>query len=325
MLKRYGLEMMRMLLKKKKKFGLSGHIAYRQAHLKRISRRRQQRLFVLWTKTKLSFLRIYKYVIFAVVLVVLGGGSMGLIFFSRYFNIQNVEIERDDLRVDVTVAQKILDRFLEKNLFLLNKEEVVDAVKVNCLEMEKVKVGKSFPHTLKVVLEEYMPVAKVRTETQGNLLLNERGVVVPQKLEAESHLPLIVINNYQNDPEYPRIAKYYLELLKELIGVEIGKEFIQPQKLQLILTLISEFAKEFNWETELIRYFPIEEEIHLKTTKGFEIWVSLSDNQIKQLQKLKRVLTEVNLNSLDLAYLDLRINEKVIYCQKGNQCVLNLQ
>jgi hypothetical protein len=98
---------------------------------------------------------------------------------------------------------------------------------------------------------------------------------------------------------------------------EINQEILPKETLTTLLETVTSFEGKFNMQILEIRYLKRARELHLYTERLFSVWIDLGQDVNLQLEKLKKSLTEINIYTLPLEYIDLRISgqngEKVIY------------
>ncbi len=73
-------------------------------------------------------------------------------------------------------------------------------------------------------------------------------------------------------------------------------------------------------EIVAVTYMPVAREVHLVTEPGVTLWLTLEKEYKEQIDKFNTIYRVAELDQEDLAYIDLRIKEKVIYCPKGSRC-----
>ena len=102
--------------------------------------------------------------------------------------------------------------------------------------------------------------------------------------------------------------------------IEDREVIITNEKMNYILDSIRYFSNLFKMEIIGVEYLPIAREVHLKTNAGFSIWITTEKDYRKQIDKLNTIYEVAELNKEDLAYIDLRVQEKVIYCPLRSNC-----
>lgn len=114
--------------------------------------------------------------------------------------------------------------------------------------------------------------------------------------------------------------------LRTIVIRDLGREILDREQIipaphiEYILESVDYFEKTMNLKITDIIYFPVGREIHLKTKNKIEIWLFLEQPFVDQIDKLKVIYERAELNKLDLAYIDLRVKEKVIYCPRQSSC-----
>jgi cell division septal protein FtsQ len=99
------------------------------------------------------------------------------------------------------------------------------------------------------------------------------------------------------------------------------REFVIPRKtMDYLMDTLQYFNNSMGLEVLSLEYFTVAQEAHLKTKNGLMIWLSVDRDYKIQIDKLKTIYEPAELNREDLAYIDLRIKDKVIYCVRGTRC-----
>lgn len=102
--------------------------------------------------------------------------------------------------------------------------------------------------------------------------------------------------------------------------VEDRQQVIALEHMEYIRDTLRYFADNFNREVEGLEYHPVAREIHIKIKKGPVVWLAIEKDYKEQLDKLKIIYEPAELDKENLAYIDLRVREKVIYCPRSAAC-----
>lgn len=302
----------------KKSYRFKGYLVqkHRSQHEVRIQRKRFKMSKLLLENIKIKIFDQYKYVILWISLIVVVGGGIGLIYFSNFFSITSVVVERTDISTNIVPLQQALQSQLGKNIFLISEEEIEYMLQKQFPEMKEIKIIKLLPRTLKVKVLEYSFIARIRViDTKEEKLLNEIGMIRDIKTN-DNNLPLI---EYRN--KYDIQEDKMLLLLSPVLAFQDRNIIMSEAELKTILNAKALFEKQFGMKISLIQYFPLEREIHLKTERNFFLWLDLTDNIDEQLMKLQSALQDFNIYKVDLSYIDLRVKNKIIYCTNQSPCV----
>jgi hypothetical protein len=99
------------------------------------------------------------------------------------------------------------------------------------------------------------------------------------------------------------------------------REFVIPRKtMDYIMDALQYFSNSMSLEVTSLEYFTVAQEIHFKTKNNLVVWISVDRDYKNQIDKLKTIYEPAELSKEDLAYVDLRIKDKVIYCVRGTRC-----
>lgn len=231
------------------------------------------------------------------------------IFFSDYFLINNFKVQEEGTMVDNNVPiNEILKQYLGKNLVLLNENSLSQEIKSTHPEIENLRVKKILPKTLVVEFEKFPTVANIVNIVDGiqkKFLVDSRGFLTQE-------------NNENPDLPYIRITSS--------TPLQIHANFISTtskstERLNYIIQAINLYEEKFGMKILYAEFKIPEREIHLYTEKSFYVMIDMEKDLNTQLEKLKKVLTKLDIYNEPLVYIDLRIsgtnNEKVIFKRRS--------
>lgn len=290
--------------------------------------------FARWVKD--FFLYMFIGAIFLVLL--------GFLLFSSRFAISKIEIARDDLHIDNSNVAALMADFKGKSIFTFSKSKARHLIQENYPEFAKVDIKKLFPNTIKIELGTYEIVANIR----AFYTLPKVETVVPEessdaKEVSEALKAAFDLDGKPETKEREELTPIEQKALLNRIGQAI---FDRQEDLQLMTitvdgltqpiedrqTIVS--AKDMDYlinaakyltnlmqlEIESVRYLPVAREVHLKTRNNLVLWLSTEKDYKEQIDKLNTIYKVAELDKENLAYIDLRIREKLIYCPRGAAC-----
>jgi hypothetical protein len=116
-----------------------------------------------------------------------------------------------------------------------------------------------------------------------------------------------------------------LELMTITMGeltqpIEDREIVISKKRMDYMSDAIRYFNNLFKMQVRGVHYLPIAREIHIKTDSNIMIWLTMEKDYKKQIDKLNTIYEVAELNKEDIAYIDLRAREKVIYCPVKSSC-----
>lgn len=231
---------------------------------------------------KAGFPKIFKVLIIIILLI---GGVSYFLFFTSIFQVKNII-------TDNTIPENskvILDKLKGQNIFFVNLSSVKKEIINITPELEKIKIQKGLPDTLKVTGQYYQ--SKIVWKSGGrSYLLNSDGVVI-KEVEGATDLPIVLDN-------------------KDL-AVSLGRQVISKNFIDFILEVYSQFADKIGFK---IVNFEIDETVfHVKalTDQGWYIKFDTTRNYQNQLDDLSKFLAEKNLEIRE--YVDVRVEGRIYY------------
>ena len=189
-----------------------------------------------------------------------------------------------------------------KNIITLDTATLESQSKKMFPELETLKIEKNYPNILEISFNQYPLVANVIHESSAikkNYIINSVGYIMKEDLE-NPNLPSIYMK--EDEPANPEL------------------QLVEANKIVYILESIIYFEDKFGMGIKSIEYHKIPREIHLLTTRDFEVWLDVQIPVDQQLKKLKKALVKLDIYKENLLYIDLRIaganGDKIIYMRK---------
>lgn len=261
-------------------------------------------------------------------------GLLYVLFISAAFEIQSIEVKGEaDTAQEQSAIKEELQQYLGDNLLLFDGSSQEKSLLSTYTYLKTLEIDRDFFHTISVTVETYPPVANVRMEfdngTDQYFVINEHGFIASIGTSLEN-LPLIVMDVTGTDMDIPQADETSVEelaVVEEIAVVEeekpdtmpdqINEELISQETLTMLLETAENFEGKFDMEILEIYYLKRARELHLYTERYFSVWIDLTQDVSLQLTKLKKALTEIDIYTAPLEYIDLRISgqngEKVIY------------
>ncbi len=306
---------------------------------RRSKQKNTRKLFTNNIKTR--FTRFFKNAIYftvtGLVLVLL----VLFLMFSSYFSVTNIEVLRQDFHIDTALISNQLNPYIGDNILFFQKSKIVNKIQENFPEFSTVQVKKVLPHSLKIELKSHPIVANIR----AYYILPEVEIIVEDDyvsdvedalrksfvLDEEASAKMEEITPIEQKCLINKIGQAIFDKEEDLelmtivvIGlsqpIEDREVIITIEKMNYILDSIRYFSNLFKMEVIGVEYLPIAREVHLKTDAGFDIWITTEKDYKKQIDKLNTIYEIAELDAEDLAYIDLRVREKVIYCPLRSNC-----
>lgn len=218
-----------------------------------------------------------------------------IILFSDYLIINNIKFILDDSDLEEAELNPYVTDMLGQSIISINPNKYKNEILQSFPQIEKVYLQKIFPKTIEILVKTY-PIKANIIHKFGSLekkyLINQGGWLVSQDIE-NPNLPYIIIHS---DNEF-----------------KLKQKLIPDDKLNKILNSFQNFQDFFNIRIFDITYLMKEREIHLRTEKGFDIWLDIQQDITQQIKKLKKAIPNLNIANENLEYIDLRIPSKIFY------------
>ncbi len=227
-------------------------------------------------------------------------GGLYAIFFSSFFTIDKVHIEKNGNALSISALEPYLEKIKGNNILFFNGTSLSREIMSNYPnEVLLVKMVKRFPSSITVKIDEYPALANIKVVLPDGVqtfVVNQIGYAFAENVE-QKQLPLIIVQTEK----------------KQLVRTII----IPKDNIILITDTISRFKELFGMKVTEAKWLKTERELDLTTEKNFTVWIDLTWDTEKQLMKLKNALPQLNIYKDPLEYIDLRIagaeNEKVFF------------
>lgn len=230
------------------------------------------------------------------------------LYFSNYFLMEKFSAEEEGTIIETNeIINSILQKRLGQNLVTINEQELKQEILQIQPEIKTIKIKKIFPNELSVEFEKYPTVANVINIVGGiekKFLIDSQGLLTEENSE-NPNLPYIKIE-----------TKETLQVRNTILSDKKRSS----ERLNYIIQAISLYEEKFGMKILNARFLPRERELHLYTEKYFYVIMDMEKDLKSQIDKLKKALSKLDIYSVPLVYIDLRISgsdvEKVIFKRK---------
>lgn len=256
------------------------------------------------TFTEITNIHTYYYMFWTFLFL----GVLYVLFFSHYFSIKNIDIIRQDDRVNIDLSYKSIDYVRYKPILNQDKNIIKEKLLAHQPNIKEIYIRKILPDNLKIQISSYPGILSFEKD-ERNYIITENGVSVPGK----------------HSDEYIKINLK----LKDNLWVIDYKKIFQEEYVNKIADIVKLIVQNNSFiEIKEVNYYKKESEVHIIDNNGTVIIFDLNKEIPIQIQKLNIFLKEYrNKIKLWIIYIDLRINEKIFYCSTENefQCKVNLK
>lgn len=290
------------------------------------------------------FTRLLKDFLLYVIIGVVFLGLLIFLLFSSRFAINKIEIARGDLHIDSSAVTNLLADYKGKSIFTFSKSKTSNLIQEAYPEFARIEVKKLLPNTIKVELETHEIVANIKAYYVLPKIEPELSEEDEEMLEITEALKTAFdlkagtetedkeeITPIEQKALLNRIGQAIFDREEDLQLMTItidglsqpieDREIIIPEtSMDYILNSIKYFTNLMGVEVTSIRYLPVAREVHLKTEGNLILWFSTEKDYKEQIDKLHTIYKVAELDKEDLAYIDLRVKEKIIYCPRGTRC-----
>jgi cell division protein FtsQ len=227
----------------------------------------------LFFKKPIFWVLIFSFLIFL--------GIFYIFFFSNFFKINEIEILGAEKIQKEDFEKFLREKVEKKNIFLMKSSAIKNEILKNFPQIFSVEIKRKFPSTLVFKISERKEIAAFCQE-EDCYLIDKEGIVFER-----------------------RGGEGILKIERENFGGEIkpGDRVIEKEILEKIL----EISKKIEFGIEKVSIIS-EDNLHFKTSQGFEIFIDPQKDIDWQITKLKVALENAIPKEKigDLEYIDLR-------------------
>lgn len=250
-----------------------------------------------------------KIIIFLIVIFIF----LILLWKVELFNVKKIEVEKNNDKC--LEKQNILSEFnlKNKNIFLINEEEINKNILKKYICIKKVYLEKKFPSTIKIIINERKGLARVvnykkqnllsfkdleatassqtallnwsflNSSESGNFIVDDEGLIFDQNVE--NNLPIIFI------PEQ------ILEIGKKINNIDFSKVALLLNKLVQMNIYVT--------QTQIT-----EKNLQMKNEQ--KLVFSLEKDILKQIASLHLILDKAKIDDTTMEIIDLRFDRPVV-------------
>ena len=241
------------------------------------------------------------------------GGSLAIFllifyfwFYSDNFRIRQINIEGNLQQISAAEMRGVVEAALKKSSFFLFPGNNYFFVSRRLIEkaltdkniLAAVEIKKDFPHTLNIKVKEKL--GRLIWVSGEQLYLLELSGKITGKLEARD------------------LANIGVPVLYDLSNAtfDLNQPVVNPKLVDLISQIYTDFSG-FELPVMELDYFKVDSAqanyVKIVTKRGFEIHVNYLSSLAEQFDKLKKSLLfgKIDLNKIN--YINLRVENQVIY------------
>ncbi len=243
------------------------------------------------------------------VFIILVAGLIYLFIYSPVFKINKIVVGETRDSELVNQLQMISRQEIEgykylifpkDNILLLNKEKLEEIIDLR-LALDELKIDKKLLHTLKVDALEKIP-ALLWQEGEEYYYIDKYGMVMGAVRWEEVEMDLPLINRGTST----------------LVG--LNQKIIEMEDIDFIRAVVDKMEKKFkDWGVARVEARRVKnDEIYFHTSQGWYFVLKIESEVDRYLDYLDKLLKGNIEDKSKLEYIDLRIEDKIFYKEKGD-------
>jgi len=226
--------------------------------------------------------------------VPLPSGGNGCYSGSRFFAIEEVSISSDRGYAFAAGRKKLERLYLGRNIFSVDLDHTATLIKNDFPQLRKVEVRRRLPEVLEVDIVSRRPAARIHS---AGVVIDREGVVLAAGEKEDGLVTIRGLNFFLNVPA--RGSK------------------VRNASLEKALILISGLNRKMPGRKEEIEYIDIADSKNLILgISGVTVKMG-ADDLAGKIDALNDILTDPNVDTDDVNYIDMRFDEPVISLNTG--------
>ncbi len=278
----------------------------------RTIRRRKERM-VRWTRRvkRLAEVIASEFRVWIIILIgIIAFAFVGTLLFAPFFDVHEIQVRRQDPRIDPEEIEQILSPLFNQRLVLVTKNQVAGMLLNAFPEIDRVEIQKDYPSSLRVT---------VYLEAIAAEIIIDDGDEKPETGSGDSlagsgaQLYTYVTKNGFVAESPIRLPEAYPKLLITDWGIRPQNRtpILSTQFLQSIFLARHILRRDFGLQSLRITVFLRAKEFHIRTNKA-TIWFDLRSSLPVQFERFREFLKNLSLDQVK-EYIDLRIAGLIIY------------
>ena len=245
-------------------------------------------------------------------------GALYFLFGWNFFNIKKIEVSGNknisEIEIIDLVNEQMLNRkfiiFSQANIFLFNKNQLRQSLSEKII-LQKVKIDRRFPDTIRIEIFEKEPLAILITQSKAYYMDLEGLIVSLVKDQAE--LNIQKVGDF--DIFRHEIVAKNLPIIYDLEnrGAELNNIIATEKTTIFIIELIKKLPKNINYDISYYEYDAKNREVVANIIEGWRVRFNIDLNLDSQIDNLAVLLRENIKDTRNLDYIDLRFGERVFY------------
>lgn len=225
------------------------------------------------------------------------------------YTVKFINIIRQDSITNIDLSYNALDDIRGKKMLEIEESNIKDKLLDYQNNINYVDVDINFPNTLEIYIASYPVYFQTKIE-EKNYFITQNGTLIPWKENEEFNK--IILKNWLQTNIFPDYRKFFEQSDMDAIynSIQYFEQNIVGSKIVNIL------------------YYQKEKEVHFELENQNLIMYTLSKDIKQQIKKTAIFHAEHReITDDSLIYLDMRISNKVFYCdsESWNQCNSNLK
>jgi cell division septal protein FtsQ len=273
------------------------------------------------------FVKLFFYLLFISAI----GALAYLLLWSSFFRISNLIIvdDKGDIVTSEPMQNYIRSEIRNKksiilpgdNIFFINDRVVELSILKKYSYLKKVLITKEYPDKLRLTIQKRSPNAIWCIKSC--LVVDDEGVVYENLKNVDaSNLPVFEENQKLLIYDDGKVSKTVFDPNAEIEDVELFKTLV-PNDLVLYTKKLIQLLKDHTGIkiTKIMVPEKYAREIDLLTDKNYQIMVNIDNYEPSRVIDIISSLSEQpDFPAGNLLYLDLRLKDKAITCQKNKVC-----
>lgn len=214
--------------------------------------------------------------------------------FSPYFEIQKINIERNNPQFDISQIDTLLVDYYGRNLLFVSYDEIRYILTTALPEIQNIKIDEKWPSELILTIDIAKPaVVFFHTDNATYAYGSDKGIILPGE-----------VNNTELDQ---------IDVYQYSAPFEKYNSILQPDEYKKIIETKAFLQNEIGLPIKKIDYYYSAREVHMISRGDMALWIDIEAELMPQLLKLIYASEEIKLSTAKFEHIDLRIPNQLFW------------
>ena len=232
---------------------------------------------------------------------------VSFIFYSPFFKITDIYYQRDDLTIDPSGIIEEFKHLKWKNIFFASITGIEDNLKKNNKRFKNISLKKKLPNKIVLSIDSFENIFIINSFFYKQ---NEDTNIKEKYLQKFFMSKWWELKPYSAEEALNDEGLQTINAKEDLWTQYAWDLIFDTELIELIQSIIFKLSNKFSFEILNIDLYKYWKELRV-ATNSWTVWITFTKDIDKQLDKI--ALFQNNFWSNKFSYLDLRINDRILF------------